>query len=414
MKKKQYVCDNTLFFDPMKTYFCAFVLVASIAFSACQSGEKESLKEVINRGLDVSTQQSVLMAKELENREGRFPKTIGKDGNLETSDYAWWCSGFFPGQLWYIYENTPTPEMKKYAEMYTTRVEPTKDLKDTHDLGFMIYCSFGNGLRITGKPEYKDVIVTGAHSLATRFNPTVQAIRSWDFNKDKWQFPVIIDNMMNLELFTWTARNTEDERFNDMANAHAKKTMKYHYRPDYSCYHVVSYDTITGLPHIRQTHQGYADESAWARGQSWGLYGYTMMYRETGDPAYLEQARHIASFLMKHPNMPEDKIPYWDFNAPDIPNAPRDASAAAVMASALIELSQLDSSEFGKECLDFAEEQVRMLTTPEYLAEPGTNKYFILKHSTGHLPGNSEVDVPLTYADYYFVEALMRLKDLLK
>lgn len=389
-----------------------FLLSLSILLTGC--GSDDSLESVIELGLQRSSEQALLMAKALEDQEGRLPKTIGKDGKLETSDYRWWCAGFFPGVLWYLYENNQNAEFKKYAEIYTDRVEPAKLRTNTHDLGFMLYCSFGNGYRITQNPHYKDVLITGAHSLATRYNPTVCAIRSWDHNKDKWDFPVIIDNMMNLELFTWTAKETGDGQFNEMANSHAIKTMEHHYRTDYSTFHVVSYDTITGNPHIKQTHQGLSDESAWSRGQAWGLYGYVMMARETGNNDYLQQARNIADFIMYHPNMPEDKVPYWDFDDPKIPNVPRDASAAAIIASALIELSQLDHTDMSKQYLAFAEQQIRSLTSPAYLAEPGTNQNFILMHSTGHLPGNSEVDVPLSYADYYYVEALMRLKKLIK
>lgn len=220
--------------------------------------------------------------------------------------------------------------------------------------------------------------------------------------------------MMNLELLTWASKESGDDRFREIAISHADKTIANHFRPDYSTYHVVSYDTITGRPHIKETHQGYSNESAWARGQSWALYGYTMMARETNKPEYLAQAKHIAHFLMNHPNMPTDKVPYWDYDAPDIPNAPKDASAAAIMASALIELSQMDSSEEAAGYLNFAEQQIRSLSSPEYLAEQGTNCNFILKHSTGDLPGGNEVDVPLSYADYYYVEALMRLKRLIE
>jgi len=386
----------------------SFVLLATgILFISCN--KQEPISAVIERGLQVAAQQATLMAKELESKEGKFPKTI-KDGTLETGNYGWWCSGFFPGELWYLYENNPTPELKKYAELYTNRVEPAKNLTNTHDLGFMLFCSFGNGYRITQNSHYKDVMITGAHSLATRYNPTICAIKSWDFNNNVWQYPVIIDNMMNLELFTWVSKETGNNMFNDMANSHAMKTMENHFRPDFSSYHVVSYDTITGKAHLKQTHQGFSHESAWARGQAWGLYGYTMMARETGNNEYFEQACNIARFIMNHPNLPEDKIPYWDFDAPISANTPRDASAAAIMASALIELSQLDKSEFGKQCFELAEQQIRSLSSPQYLAEPGTNHYFTLMHSTGHLPGNSEVDVPLTYADYYYVEALLRLK----
>lgn len=398
----------------MRTEVFSFLSAAILLLASCQTNKQEPLNDMIERSLDIATQQALLMAKELEGEEGRFPKSIAKDGSLETSDYNWWCCGFFPGELWYLYEDNPTPELLRFAELYTDRVEPVKNKTSTHDLGFMLYCSYGNGYRITGNPHYKDVLITGAHSLATRYNPTVCAIRSWDFNRENWQFPVIIDNMMNLEFLLWVSRETGDIQFSEIANSHAEKTMLHHFRPDYSSYHVVSYDTISGNPHKKQTHQGYADESAWARGQAWALYGYTMMYHETNYTPYLELARHIARFMMNHPHMPEDKIPYWDFDAPGIPNEPRDASAAAIMASALLDLSILEKNAFGEECRMYAENQLRSLSSPEYLAEPGTNRNFLLKHSTGSKPGNSEVDVPLTYADYYYVEALLRLKQLLK
>lgn len=375
--------------------------------------QEEPLTDVIERGLTVSTEQALRMAKELEPQDGRLPKSI-KDGKLETSDCYWWCSGFFPGELWYLYENNPTPELERYAKLFTERLEEVQYVTNNHDVGFMLYCSYGNGYRLTKDPAYEKVLITGAHSLSTRFRPTVGAIRSWDFNKDKWQYPVIIDNMMNLELLTWAAKETGDTRFRDIAIAHADKTIANHFRPDYSTFHVVSYDTITGVPHAKVTHQGYADSSAWARGQSWALYGYTMMARETGKAEYLDQARQIARFLMNHPHMPADKVPYWDYDAPDIPDAPRDASSAAIMASALIELSQLAPSEEAAGYLDFAEQQLRSLSSPAYLAEVGTNCNFILKHSTGSFPENSEVDVPLSYADYYYVEALMRLKKVME
>lgn len=404
----------TLRFSNMKTAFYTLALAMGICFTGCKTQQEEPISSVIERGLKSSTEQALLMARSLESQKDQLPKSIKEDGTLESSNYDWWCCGFFPGELWYLYENNPTPELKKYAEEYTSRVEPVKYTTNSHDVGFMLYCSYGNGYRITQNPAYKEVLITGANSLATRYKPSLGLIRSWDFNKDKWQYPVIIDNMMNLELFTWTARTTGEERFKEMALSHANKTMENHFRPDYSCYHVVSYDTLTAKPHIKQTHQGAADESAWVRGQAWALYGYTMMYRETGIAAYLEQARHIAGFLMNHPNMPADKVPYWDFDAPGIPNVPRDASAAAIIASALIELGQTDNSDFSKQCMSFAEQQIRSLTTPEYLAEKGTNCNFALMHSTGNFPGNGEVDVPLSYADYYYVEALLRLKKTLK
>ncbi len=395
-------------------HFISFAFISLALFaSSCNPSDDNSLSDVIEKGLQRATEQAILMAENLENQEGRLPKSTKPDGTLETSDYAWWCSGFFPGELWYLYENNPTDELKKYAELYTNRIEQVKYLKNTHDIGFMLYCSYGNGYRITGNPAYVDVMVIGANSLISRYDDRVGLIRSWDFNKQIWQYPVIIDNMMNLEFLLWVADKTGDERYREISLSHADKTMENHFRPDFSCYHVVSYDTISGVPHVKQTHQGLADESAWARGQAWALYGYTMMARETQNPAYLQHAKEIARFIINHPNLPEDKVPYWDFDDPRIPDVPRDASAAAIIASALIDLSQLDNTAFGKECLEIAGQQIRSLSSPAYLAGKGENNNFALIHSTGHLPGNSEVDVPLSYADYYYVEALLRMKKLL-
>ena len=219
--------------------------------------------------------------------------------------------------------------------------------------------------------------------------------------------------MMNLEMLCFTSYRTGDPIFLEIARKHADTTIKNHFRDDYSTWHVVSYDPETGAPHARNTHQGFSDESAWARGQAWGLYGYVMMYRETKDPSYLNQARNIASFLINHPNMPEDMVPYWDFDAPDIPDDVRDASAAAIMASALLELSELDKSRDSKIWYKAAVKQLVSLSSEQYQAPYGSNGGFILKHCTGFKPSGSEVDVPLSYADYYYIEALIRLRKLL-
>jgi len=373
--------------------------------------EIESINQLVERGLNRATYQSLYMAKVLEAQNDKLPRTY-ENGKLKTADFRRWVSGFFPGVLWMLYENSHSRQLRHYAEVMTARVEPAKNITTTHDLGFMLYCSFGQGYRLTGNTHYLDVIKEGTKSLLTRWNPHIGAIKSWQTNK-KWQYPVIIDNMMNLEMLCFMSRQTGDITFADIANKHAQTTIKNHFREDFSTFHVVSYDTLSALPHAKNTAQGYADNSSWARGQAWGLYGYTMMYRETHNPIYLRQATQIATFLVNHPRLSQDKIPYWDYDAPDIPKAKRDASAAAIMASALIELSQLDSSSMSPVWLSTAEQQLRSLSTPEYLAEEGEQSGFILKHSVGSLPGKSEIDVPLTYADYYYVEALMRLKKLL-
>ena len=338
----------------------------------------EPLNEVVERGLDRATSQSLILASALKDQKDALPRSF-EQGKMQTIRYDHWVSGFFPGVLWMLYENSGDQLLRQYAEMYTSRVEPAKKVTNTHDLGFMLYCSFGQGYRLTGNKHYLDVINEGTQSLLTRWNEKLGVIKSWDSNP-RWQYPVIIDNMMNLEMLCFMTRELSDRRYEQIAEKHAQTTMKNHFRPDFSTFHVVSYDTITGLPHAKNTAQGYADGSSWSRGQAWGLYGYTMMYRETLNPIYLEQARNIGKFLMNHPRLPEDKVPYWDYDAPGIPvkgkKAPkkvalRDASAAAVMASALIELSQLDSSEMAPKWLCLAEQQLRTLSSPEYLAAEG-------------------------------------------
>lgn len=373
--------------------------------------EKKEMDAVIEKGLMVSVEQSKRMANSLWDQKSLLPRTIDSQGKLVTSDSKWWTSGFFPGVLWRLYEATGDTLLRHYAQDYTLRVEKEQYNRGNHDVGFMLYCSFGNGYRLTGDEKYKKVLLKGAESLSTRYKDHIGAIRSWDFNKAVWQYPVIIDNMMNLELLEWASKNSDRHRYTEIARSHADVTLKNHFRPDYSCWHVVSYDTITGQPEKKHTRQGYSHESSWSRGEAWALYGYTMMYRETHQKRYLEHAEKIANYILNHPCMPEDGIPYWDYDAPDIPDTYRDASAGAIMASAFIELSTLTDGKHSRKYLAMAETQLKTLTSPEYLAEPGTNGNFILKHSVGSLMEQSEVDVPLTYADYYYVEALLRYRD---
>ncbi|WP_281643680.1 glycoside hydrolase family 88 protein [Bacteroides zoogleoformans] len=398
----------------MKKTLILAELAMVLLLPSCSNNNNDMMSAIIEKGLERSIEQSEFMAASLMDQPDRLPKTTEKDGTLVTSDTHWWCSGFFPGTLWMLYEATGNKTLKKYAENYTMRIEKEQYALDTHDLGFMMNCSFGNGYRITGNKNYKKVLLQSARSLATRYNENLGVIRSWD-NKPKWMYPVIIDNLMNLELLENAYKLSQDSLFDKIANSHATVTMANHFRPDYSSCHVVDYDTIDNKALKMDTHQGYSSTSAWARGQAWGLYGYTMMYRETQNGKYLQQAINIAKFILHHPNLPEDKIPYWDFDAPNIPDEPRDASAGSIIASALLELSQcVNDDKLSKEFQSVAGQQLRTLSSDEYLAAPRTNGGFILKHSVGNKPRNSEVDVPLTYADYYYVEALLRYKKLLQ
>jgi unsaturated chondroitin disaccharide hydrolase len=400
----------------MKQYFKTKSVLSGMAclvlLLTASCNKSDPMKEVITQSFEVIEQQAILMAEYLDDKEGRMPRSYTPEDNIITSDSKWWCSGFYPGVLWYLYEYTNDPGHREWAEKYSARVENEKYNTYDHDIGFQIYCSFGNGYRLTGREDYAEVLKVAGKSALERYNPHIGVIRSWDFNRQKWQYPVIIDNMMNLELLMWNYRTTGEEVFKDVAVSHSDKTREHHYRDDYSSYHVVSYDTITGEPHVKQTHQGAFDESVWARGNAWGLYGYVVMYRETELQHYLDQAIAIANLMIDHPNMPEDGILYWDYLAEDIPNSLRDSSAGSIMASALIELSTFTDGASSEKYLSTAEKQLQALSSPEYLAEPGTNGFFILKRGVGHLPGNSEVDVPLTYGDYYYVEALIRYKKL--
>ncbi|QZT37280.1 glycoside hydrolase family 88 protein [Halosquirtibacter xylanolyticus] len=367
----------------------------------CQE-QKEAKDQWFYDAMKISVEQVKLAANHF--KPGENPRSIESDGSVRLAGPKDWTCGFFPGTIWYAYEASQDIELKQKAAQFTESLDEVKNYTHTHDLGFMLYCSYGNGFRLTQNPSYKEVIMQGSKSLCSRFNSKVGAIRSWDFGE--WQYPVIVDNMMNLEMLMWASNNGGDASFKEISISHANKTMANHFRDDYSSYHVLSYDTLTGKVISKGTYQGYSDDSAWARGQGWGLYGYTYMYGQTKDTKYLEQARHIAKFIMTHPRMPKDKVAYWDFDAPNIPEAPRDASAAAVIATALLDLSQVVDN--GDEYFNYAEDILKSLSTEKYLAKPGTNKLFVLKHSVGALPKDSEIDVPINYADYYYLEAMIK------
>lgn len=383
-----------------------------------QSSDLKLSKEFIQQNLNDAARQIKVLANEIPNE--KFPKTFENNKEVFSSS-SWWCSGFYPGTLWYLYEGTQDRGLLQKVEEKLPYLEKEKYNIGTHDLGFMLFCSFGNGLRLTGDSvKYKDVLVTGAASLASRFNETTKTIRSWDHKP--WHYPVIIDNMMNLEFLTQVSKMTGNKRYYDLAVAHAETTLRNHFRKDYSSYHVIDYDVNTGKVIAKKTHQGAFDESAWSRGQGWALYGYTMMYRETKKKEFLNQARHIAKYILNHPNLTQDLIPYWDFDKDKIDQFSkmyakkdlREVSAAALYASALLELAQYTVGKESTLYLTKAETMLTNLSKAPYKAEYGKNGGYLLQHRLGALPLNSEIDVPLTYADYYYVEALIRYKRLLE
>ena len=331
----------------------------------------------------------------------RSTDTAGKWVTVKPND---WTSGFFPGCLWEEFQLTGDSTFLTAAKKWTAGLEDQKFNTKTHDVGFIMFCSFGNGEKIEPNEQYKQNLLQAAQSLATRFSPIVGCIRSWD--NRRWEYPVIIDNMMNLELLFWASKNGGPHSVYDIAVSHALKTMQNHFRPDGSTYHVVSYDTTTGNVLQRGTHQGYSDNSVWSRGQAWAIYGFTMAYRETHDERFLKTAQRAADYFVKH--LPPDFVPYWDFLAPHVPYEERDASAAAIACSGLFELSVLSNQPSGKDFYRQAAENIlTSLSKPPYLSI-GTTSMGILNHAVGSRPADSEVDRSLIYADYYFLEALKR------
>ena len=317
-----------------------------------------------------------------------------------------WTSGFFPGSLWYAYELTGDKDLKTQAVRYTNMLNSVRYYKDNHDIGFMMNCSYGNALRLAPSDTIQAVLIETADNFCGRFDERIGCIRSWNFGP--WNFPVIIDNMMNLDLLFNAYRLTKDMKYYNVAVRHAQTTMKNHFRPDYTSYHVVSYNS-DGTVETKCTHQGQHNESVWARGQAWGVYGYTVCYRETRNLDFLNQAMHIADMIMEKVTT-EDCIPYWDYEAPATSDTPRDASAAAITASAFLELSTLAPE--GQKYFYYAERLLKRLSQSDYLAKKGENGGFLLKHSVGSLPHGAEVDAPLNYADYYYLEALKRYLDM--
>jgi unsaturated chondroitin disaccharide hydrolase len=369
----------------------------------------QSLDSLVSHALEFAGQQVRQTATEI-NDSTKFPRSTLPDGTWKTTDAQEWTSGFFPGCLWYLHEYTKDPFFRQAAERWTAGMADQQYDTGTHDVGFKIFDSYGIGYRLYPSEAYKQVVFQASQTLMTRFNSRVGCIKSWD--NAKWAYPVIIDNMMNLELLFWSAEHGGSKRMREIATKHAITTMKNHFRQDGGTYHVLGYDTTDGAVVARNTHQGYSDESVWARGQAWAIYGFTMSYRFTKDDRFLKTAQRAADYFIRY--LPPDQIPYWDFQAPDIPREPRDVSAAAIAASGLFELSNYPAEKGQRTAYrDVAEKILRSLCLAPYLAE-GTGSHAILNHAVGSKPGKSEVDVSIVYADYYFIEAMLRYLHLRK
>jgi unsaturated chondroitin disaccharide hydrolase len=390
-------------------------LIALLIVAINISCEKVDVPQTVelNTALEVCAEKIKTTVKTLGNSES-VPKVVrSSDIHWSNSGINSWTSGFWSGMLWYMYDYTGDDYWLNHAKYYTNLLEPIRRLPwKTHDLGFMMYTSYGHGYRSTRDPVYREYLLETADSLATLYNPNVGTIHSWPWMKRKkgWSHTTIIDNVMNLELLFWASKNGGDKRLCDIAVEHAKTTQRDFIRPDYGTWQVVVYDSLTGKVVEKVTDQGYNNETVWARGQAWALYGFVMCYRESKQEEFLEASQGLADYFID--NLPDDFVPYWDFMAPGIPNEVKDASAAAIAASALVELSTLANGDMNRSTYRRAAESVlASLASEEY--QSSTNDA-ILRHCVGSKPGNSEVDVSLVYADYYYLEALIRLKNLQK
>ena len=413
----------------MKTKSIILAFILAFTAAGCQKDNYEWIKT----GVERAQHQLMLTASEIDGT-GNLPRSIWVGYNFQKLNEQLekeilidslrpqpaaeklgtrrlcgiydWTSGFFPGSLWYIYEFTNDEAVKAEAIKYTELLNPVREYTGTHDLGFMMNCSYGNALRLSPNDTIPAVLIQTADNLCSRFDANIGCIRSWDFGH--WNFPVIIDNMMNLDLLFNASKLSGNPYYKEVAIRHANTTMPNHFRPDYTSWHVVSYNN-DGTAECKETFQGKNHDSAWSRGQAWGLYGYTATYRETGDKTYLDFAKNIADMFIARTTT-EDAIPYWDFDAPALADTPRDASAAAVAACGLLELSTF--VENGDVYFNHAEKILKSLSSNAYLAAPGENQGFVLMHSTGSLAHGSEIDVPLNYADYYYLEGLQRYMNL--
>ncbi len=417
LKQREKGIKTISFYSLFGFIWCTIV---ALGFQSCKGKPTNQVKssvsytstainpdKLLNKATNQLTKQLTFA---IENE--RIPRTINAKGEIHwTGEVFDWTEGFFIGSLWYLYEYTNDSKWKNGAENLQTKFNSHKLLTNNHDLGFVFNTSYGNAYKVTKNDNYMQVMLTAANSLITRFNPKVGCIKSWDVDtgwqsQRDWKFPVIIDNMMNLELLFKASMLSNDPKYREIAITHANTTQKNHFRENYSTYHVIDYDPITGEIRKKETAQGYSNESDWARGQAWGLYGYTVAYRYTKDKRYLDQAKKIADFILSETVKKNSCIPYWDYDAPKIPDEPRDASAASITVSALIELDTYTSNSY----LASINKILTDLSSNKYTSKIGENNYFILKHSVGSIPHNNEIDVPLNYSDYYYIEALMRYK----
>ena len=359
---------------------------------------------VFSQGLDSLIQENmpyILQTLESSTAEigshSRHPEKTDTDGSWITHSRDNWTSGFFSGALWYAYALTEEQKWRDAAIAWSADLESRKNNTGTHDVGFQMMSSWGNWYKLTGREDNVPVIIQTANSLSKRFNETIGCTRSWGGVNDNSKFLVIVDNMMNLELLFWAAKNGGDQKYHEMAVRHAETTMQHHVRDDGSTFHVIDFN-FDGTVKSKYTHQGYRDWSTWSRGQAWGIYGFVVSYRESGDQRFLDIAQQMADYFIN--NLPDDFVPYSDFDAPNIPNESKDASAAAITCSALFELNSFVEGDKYR----IAAENILTSLLSNYLTKE-TNLSSILQKGCVRWGSHEQ---GLIYADYYFLEAIIR------
>ncbi len=397
--------------------FFRFVVLSIVLYFVFQDSAawgNTKLDSKVDHALNFARQQLKKTIASLSNDTNQFPEEaiLGEDLTWKTKNLNGWGSGYFPGMLWYMYEDTTDDFWKQKAQAWTISLENEKGNINHHDIGLIIGCSFGHAYRLTNDSYYRQVVVEAANSLARRFNPAVGCTRSWGKIDNDKTFTVIIDNMVCTELLFMGAKLGGQKQWYDMAVSHALKTMKNHIRSDSSTYHVVEYDPVKGGVIQKRSHQGFAEESCWARGQAWAIYGFTTTFRETGDEPFLKTAQKTADYFID--NLPKDHIPYWDFRLPDIQKAKRDTSAAAIAASGMLELSTLTKDEqASKKYFDTACSILNALCCAPYLAEGTKSPAILLQMTYGVKDAtNDKIIGSWIWGDYYFVEAMMRYKQI--
>ncbi len=381
--------------------YLIFTVMIGINISCNPSNIKEKTYPMVDQAQKYALSQ---LKKSLnEVTVGEYPKRTFGEGAWQLTKPTEWTSGFFPGCLWLAYQLSGDSSWIEPAQEFTEGLTEQQYNTKTHDIGFMMFNSFGNGYKHNHSDDYKKIIIQSAKSLATRYNDNTKCIQSW--NGD---FQVIIDNMMNLDILFWAAKNGGGKALYNIAVTHANTTIKNHIRDDYSTFHVIVFDTVTGDVIQRKTHQGYADNSTWARGQAWGVYGFTVCFRETRDSTYLEAAINLADYFINA--LPDDFIPFWDLNLPDDYDRKfKDTSAASIFVSGLLELRK-----YVQNTDRYDEVALNILTNliTKYLTK-GTNSSGILLHSAYNVNSENKYDwdASTIWGDYYFLEALKRYQE---